>query len=91
MKLPNEPDLAIAKLCRGFLGEAVKPHVGAVYVTSRSAIKSADDVQQGALSGAARAHDGQHFSLRHLEGQIVKDHKLGGARAKNFRQPIYFQ
>jgi hypothetical protein len=57
--------------------------LGAVYVTFRSAIKRAEDVQQGTLACATLPDDGDHFSLPDVEGQIVKDHQVRSAGSKN--------
>ena len=86
MSLPDEPDLAVAKIRRRRTGERLEARLGAVYVTGRRRIKRAQNVQQRALAGAGFAHNGQHLSLPYLEGQIFKDHQLGMSRAEGFLQ-----
>src|SRR5438094_8334831 len=38
-------------------------------------------MQQSTFAASRRAHNGQHLSLPHLEGQVFKDHKLRTSRA----------
>src|SRR3954462_6405940 len=52
VELPDEADFAVAEVGSAFLRQRLYLKVGAVYVTCRSPIKSAEDVQQGTLSSA---------------------------------------
>src|SRR5947209_2555629 len=74
VKLPDEADLTITKICGGIVAKLRSMNLGAIYVTCRSTIKSAENVQKAALSRAGFAHDGEHFPLPHLEGQVFKEH-----------------
>jgi hypothetical protein len=63
--------------------------VAAVYVTRRSTIKRAEDVQQGTLACPGLAHDGQHFALAYAERQILKEHQVGCAGTKDLLEAFY--
>jgi len=63
MKLPDESNLAVAKIRCRFLGERSQVFFRAVYVTFRSAIKRTQDVQQGTLAGTRLPHDRHHLAL----------------------------
>ena len=76
MKLPDKPEFFTSKVRGSFLREPPQIEFGEVYVTCRSAIKHAEDVQQGTLSGTGLADDGKHFAGAHLERQILKEHEL---------------
>ncbi len=67
MELPYETDLAVTKIGGVIFGERIQSQVGAVYVTCGSAIKSAEDVQKGTLSGTRFAYDGNHLSLGYVK------------------------
>src|SRR5579859_8199604 len=76
VKLPDKADSTIAKIRGGIVRKLRYGNLGAVYVTCGSTIKSTKDVQQAALARTRFAHDGKHFSLPHLEGQVFKEHQI---------------
>jgi len=59
-----------------------------LYVTLRSTFKSSEDMQQGTLARTRFADDGEHFSLPHCEGQVLKapgPTRLSERPSSNFR------
>jgi hypothetical protein len=89
VKLPNEAHFPIAKVCGFVVGQRVYAQVGAVYVTCGSAIKSAENVQQSALSRTRFAHDGEHFSSLHLKRQILKEHQVRRAGPEDLLEAFH--
>ena len=76
MKLPDETDFAVTKIGGAIPGERIQLQLRAVYVTGGSAIKRAQDVQQGTLAGARLADNGQHLALVHLKRQVIKEQQV---------------
>ena len=89
VELPYKARFAVAKVCGFVVGQRVHSQVGAVYVTCRSVIKSAQDVQQGTFPRARLAHNGQHLSSLHLKRQILKEHEVRFAGPENLLQALH--
>jgi hypothetical protein len=49
-------------------------------------IKSAEDVQQGTLTGSRLAHNREHLASLHLKRQILKEHQVRFAGPENLLQ-----
>jgi hypothetical protein len=58
----------------------------AVYVTRRSAIKGAEDVQQGTLPRPGFADNGKHLASPHFKRQILKEQQIRFAGPENLLQ-----
>src|SRR5271165_3158169 len=86
VKLPDEAGFAVAKVGGLILRQRIQVQVGAVYVTCRSPIKSAEDVQKGALPGSRFADDGQHLASLHGKRQVFKEHEIRFAGPENLFQ-----
>jgi hypothetical protein len=69
--------------------QRIQLQVGAVYVTRRSPIKSAQDVQQGTLPCAGFPHNGEHFPSLHLERKILKEHQIRCTGPENLLQAFH--
>src|ERR1041385_3712999 len=76
VKLPDKTDGPIAEISGGIVCQLRYGNLGAVYVTCRSTIKSAQYMQKAALSCAGFAYDGEHFPLPRLEGYVFKAHQI---------------
>jgi hypothetical protein len=76
MKLPDKANLTIAKVRCGLIGQRTQPEFGAVYVTFGRPFKRSKKVQKRTFARTRLADNPQHLSLRHLEGQVLKEHQV---------------
>ena len=71
VELVHQPHLAAAEHRQLLVGASV--HVGAIqqHVPRGGPIHAADEVQQGGLARARRAHNGHELALFHAEGHVI--------------------
>ncbi len=89
VKLPYKAGLPIAKGGSFVVRQRIHSQVGAVYVTFRSTIKGAQDVQKGTLAGTRFADDRNHLPTLHFKRQILKEHQVRLAGPEDFLQAFH--
>src|SRR5688500_19271526 len=72
MELEHEADLLVAEPRELFVAQAGEVHAADGDEAAGRTIERAEDVQQRALPGAARADDGHHLTLLHGDGDAIE-------------------